>query len=395
MRTAKYNDYTFLRILLFIILIVLAIFACKHFVKAPCEHTGSWKTVEATCTENGYKYKECTKCGEQYDNEVIEEALGHKFDDTVIIEEATCTKTGSGYKACSVCGEHVDEVVTIPVVAHTPGDTVIKNEKHTLAEGASYEEHVYCTECDEQLSVKKVDVEHNTEVRLTVNDPTCVDKGSEVKTIYCIDCDEELSTESKELAPLGHSFAWALDYKDGKAVLEGECTTPECGHVFDPAVDTTYTYVIEKDANDFYAPNCAPGYEVYIATVSNNGEVVTTVKTVVELPADPEVEHTLYVKVKDSNGNWTVPNPEAFSEYNINKDGYIVDDNGELINFLQYAQKDAQGTYYNASVLGFIKVADCDWNEDGFATGVFKCTTDVLDGYEHWVTVRIYNDLAN
>ena len=395
MRTAKYNDYTFLRILLFIILIVLAIFACKHFVKAPCEHTGSWKTVEATCTENGYKYKECTKCGEQYDNEVIEEALGHKFDDTEIIEEATCTKTGSGYKVCSVCGEHADEFVTIPVVAHTPGDTVIKNEKHTLAEGASYEEHVYCTECDEQLSVKKVDVEHNTEVRLTVNDPTCVDKGSEVKTIYCIDCDKELSTESKELAPLGHSFAWALNYKDGEAVLEGECTAPECDHIFDPAVDTTYTYVIEKDANDFYAPNCAPGYEVYIATVSNNGEVVTTVKTVVELPADPEVEHTLYVKVKDSNGNWTVPNPEAFSEYNINEDGYIVDDNGKLINFLQYAQKDAQGIYFNISTPGIIKVADSKWDENGFAVGTFKCTTDVLDGHEHWVTVRIYNDLAN
>ena len=396
MRTAKYNDYTFLRILLFIILIVLAIFACKHFVKAPCEHTGSWKTVEATCTENGYKYKECTKCGEQYDNEVIEEALGHKFDDTVIIEEATCTKTGSGYKACSVCGEHVDEVVTIPVVAHTPGDTVIKNEKHTLAEGASYEEHVYCTECDEQLSVKKVDVEHNTEVRLTVNDPTCVDKGSEVKTIYCIDCDKELSTESKELAPLGHSFAWALNYKDGEAVLEGECTAPECGHVFDPAVDTTYTYdAIKKDANDFYAPNCAPGYEVYYTTVYNKGEVVATVKTVVELPADPEVEHTLYVRVKDSDGNWTVMNPEAFSEYNINKDGYIVDDNGELINFLKYAQKDAQGIYFNISTPGIIKVADSKWDENGFALGTFKCTTDVLDGYEHWVTVRIYNDLSN
>ena len=235
-----------------------------------------------------------------------------------------------------------------------------------------------------------------TKLFFSVNDPTCVDKGSEVKTIYCIDCDKELSTESKELASLGHSFAWTLNYKDGEAVLEGECTAPECGHVFDPAVDTTYTYdAIKKDADDFFIPNCAPGYEVFYTTVYNNGEVVATVKTVVELPADPEVEHTLYVRVKDSDGNWTVMNPEAFSEYNINEDGYIVDDNGELINFLQYAQKDAQGIYFNISTPGIIKVADSKWDENGFAVGTFKCTTDVLDGYEHWVTVRIYNDLAN
>ena len=192
-----------------------------------------------------------------------------------------------------------------------------------------------------------------------------------------------------DTALLGH-----LTIKTARLFL-GECTAPECGHVFDPDVDTTYTYDIAKDADASFVPNCAPGYDLYVATIYCNGEKVAQAETIVDLPADPEVEHTLYVKVKDSNGNWTVPNPEAFSEYNINEDGYIVDDNGELINFLKYAQKDAQGIYFNISTPGIIKVADSKWDENGFAVGTFKCTTDVLDGHEHWVTVRIYNDLAN
>jgi hypothetical protein len=187
MRTAKYHDYTLFRILLFIALIVLGFFAYKHFVNPPCEHTAtSWQTTEATCIEEGYRYKVCTKCGEQFANEVLKptghktnsasivikeatctedgycysecikcdeqldyevlKATGHKLDNEVITDkEATCSEEGSGHKICSVC-ENTIETVKIHMTEHTPRDPVIKNKKHTFAEGASYEEHIFCTE---------------------------------------------------------------------------------------------------------------------------------------------------------------------------------------------------------------------------------------------------------
>lgn len=393
MRTAKYHDYTLFRVLLFIILIILGIFAYKHFVKAPCEHNiGSWVTVKATCTEDGYRYKECSKCGEQFSNEVLA-ATGH--DTTVVtIESATCTKEGIKCNECLVCGDQSD-FKAIPVVEHTPGKSVIENEKHTLAEGASYEECVYCTECDEQLSMKKVSVEHKTEKIVETTDPTCEEKGVVETTIYCKDCNKAISTESKDVAPLGHNFAWALVSENNNLVVTGQCTEIGCGHKYDPKVDDTYEInYLGKNEDKSLVPGCGGGYDIYEATISENGAVIETVALKVYLPADPAADHALYIRLKDANGNWVVMDPENYSDYKLNEDGYIVDDNGDLVDFLQYALKDENGTYFNASTLGFVKVANSEWDENGFAYGTYKCSNDVSQEFEHWVTVRIYNDLA-
>ena len=391
MRTAKYHDYTLFRVLLFIILIVLGIFAYKHFVKAPCDHNiGSWVTVKATCIEDGYRYKECSKCGEQFYNEVLA-ATGHDNKE-VTIEDATCTKEGIKCNECLVCGNKSD-FKAIPVVEHTPGEPVNKNEKHTLAEGASYEEYVYCTECDEQLSMKKVDVEHETKTTVETTDPTCTEKGVVVTTIYCNDCNKEISTESKDIAPLGHNFAWALLSENNKHVVTGQCTTAGCGHEYDPKVDTTYKISeATKNEDESLVPNCGGGYDVYEVTISQNDKVIAKVTSKVYLPADPDADHALYIRLKDANGNWVVMDPENYSDYKLNKDGYIVDDNGELINFLQYAMEDEKGIYFKASTLGIIKVANSEWDDNGFAYGTYKCSNDVSAEFEHWVTVRIYND---
>ena len=48
MRTAKYHDYTVLRIVLFIILVILGLFIYNQFIKAPLEHTApdnAWITL--------------------------------------------------------------------------------------------------------------------------------------------------------------------------------------------------------------------------------------------------------------------------------------------------------------------------------------------------------------
>ncbi len=64
-------------------------------------------TKEATCTEAGYSYKECTKCGDRI-KETTTEALGHDYKE-VEIKEATCTESGYSYKECTKCGDRINE----------------------------------------------------------------------------------------------------------------------------------------------------------------------------------------------------------------------------------------------------------------------------------------------
>ena len=377
MRTAKYHDYTLLRILLFIILVVLGLFAYKHFVKAPCEHTSSngWVTVEPTCTEDGYRYKVCSDCGEQFGNQVLA-ALGHKLDNTVIeIEPATCTSKGSGYKACSVCKEEL-EFVELPVIEHTYGDTVIENVKeHTLTQGASYENVVYCTECNAELSRDEVKVEHTVTVTTTTTaDPTCTEKGEEVTVIYCNECDKAISTETKVLEPKGHSFAWQLSYVEGDFVLDGKCTASECEYEYDPAVDTAYTYVVEKDEAASVEACCISGYDIYVAIIYLEGAEVGRASVKVDLA--PNQNHTILCE----NGPLMV---EDYIKYDENGVAYFNISTPGIV--LVYEKQEGQTT---ADAMA------AAWDANGFALGTFKCGSVVGEG-EHWVTVRVFNDLAD
>ena len=83
--------------LLFIIVTICLITSCNK----ECKHQSTdWIIdVEATCTENGSKHKECTKCHEKLDTEVIE-ALGH---DLVHHEKEDPTCTNKGHKAYDTC----------------------------------------------------------------------------------------------------------------------------------------------------------------------------------------------------------------------------------------------------------------------------------------------------
>ena len=410
MRTAKYNDYRALRVLLFIALVVLiGVLAFKNFsVNKPCEHTAtknSWVTVEATCTEDGYRYKVCSKCGEQFGNQVLA-ATGHKIDNNVVtIEEATCTKTGTGYKPCSVCKEEL-EFVELPIIDHTPGEVKVENNKeHTFEQGASYENVVYCTECDEELSRKMVNVEHTVKITETIElNPDCVNEGIKNVVYYCLECDKELYFGNEAIPALGHEFVWELVY-DGEIsdfVLHGECADEDCGHEFDPCVDTEYTYdPVTKCQDASLEPTCIAGYDIYATSIYKNGELFGSVELKVNV--DPVMDHVLNVKITDANGNFII-DPTG---YMIDEEGYIVDADNNRIDFLKAnAQYDENGyVYYNISTPGIQLVYDrtngqtqaeamnAAWDENGFALGVYKCTNVTGEG-EHWITVRVYNDLA-
>ena len=114
--------------LLFIIVTICLITSCNK----KCKHQSTdWIIdVEATCIETGSKHKECTKCHEKLDTEVIE-ALGH---DLVHHEKEnpTCTKKGhKAYDTCTRCDYTTYE--ELPKLSH------------------SYEDGI-CTRCEYELT---------------------------------------------------------------------------------------------------------------------------------------------------------------------------------------------------------------------------------------------------
>ena len=72
---------------------------------------GAWEVTQAaTCTSNGQKQRDCSRC-EAHETEIIN-ADGHKFKKTVT--PATLTKNGSIVETCSVCGEKTTKIIYYP-----------------------------------------------------------------------------------------------------------------------------------------------------------------------------------------------------------------------------------------------------------------------------------------
>ena len=142
MRTAKYYDYTVLRIILFIILVIVGLFLYFKFVKSPCDHvptSDGWIVSDPTCTEDGYRYKVCAECGEQFDNQTID-ALGHKPTEAVKENEtaATCTAEGAydNVVYCQNCQTELSrETISVPMTEHTYGEWTTTKEPTATEDG--------------------------------------------------------------------------------------------------------------------------------------------------------------------------------------------------------------------------------------------------------------------
>ena len=76
---------------------------------------GEWISKSATCVEDGYKYRECSRCKEKKDVTTYK-ALGHDYSsDWIVDKEATFTEAGSESRHCSRCGS-ITDVRTIPLL---------------------------------------------------------------------------------------------------------------------------------------------------------------------------------------------------------------------------------------------------------------------------------------
>lgn len=72
------------------------------------QHNHEWKentskSKAATCTEDGYKFYECTKDGCTETKKETIKATGHKYGEWKVTKEATTTSEGEKQRECSVC----------------------------------------------------------------------------------------------------------------------------------------------------------------------------------------------------------------------------------------------------------------------------------------------------
>ena len=149
------------------------------------EHTyGEWKTTKAaTCTEDGTKYRVCTKCN-AVENGVIEK-LGHNYSTAWTTDKAaSCGTAGSKSHHCTRCSAKTD-VTAIPATnKHTPGEWKTTKAATCTEDGTKYR---VCTKCNavENGVIEKLG--HNYSTAWTTDKAaSCGTAGS--KSHHCTRC---------------------------------------------------------------------------------------------------------------------------------------------------------------------------------------------------------------
>ena len=105
--------------------------------------------VEATCTTNGSRHKECTICHTTLETDVI--PAGHTESEWIVDVSGTCTVDGRKHKECTVCHETL-ETETKVATGHDYAEIVVlptaTEQGHTLHQ---------CLNCEENYKDNYVD----------------------------------------------------------------------------------------------------------------------------------------------------------------------------------------------------------------------------------------------
>ena len=181
-----------------------------------------------SCTEGGYMYKVCDKCGEKFD--VTEAgALGHVAPEEYVVVDATCQKTGEMYKNCEECGEKI-ESITLEVTSHLESDW-LKNVNKPVTCTNDGEEYIECVHCKEVLETRSITSSGHKMIVNKAVDSTCT-KNGHTEGKVCVSCG--LVEVQYEVIPAGHKGETVLPAvkatKDAEGLTEGKMCTA-CGEI--------------------------------------------------------------------------------------------------------------------------------------------------------------------
>jgi len=136
---------------------ILALTSCGDEESEATEHThvsSDWIIEkDATCKEDGVKYKKCTVCGKTLESGTVEKLSEHTASDWIIDVEASCLTEGRSYIECTVCGEVLDEQIFEKLTTHTAGEWILDKASTCTVQG---EHHKNCTVCGAFIEFEKL-----------------------------------------------------------------------------------------------------------------------------------------------------------------------------------------------------------------------------------------------
>ncbi len=165
---------------------------CEEVLVPALGHTAGSEwiiDVEATCSQEGSKHKECTVCKIELSKEIVQKTA-HKEGEWIIDKEATCSQEGSKHKECTVCKIELSKEI-VQKTAHKESKWIVDKEATCSQEGSKYKE---CTVCKIELSKEIVQKTAHKESEWIVDKEASKDEKG-LKHKECSVCGERLIEE--------------------------------------------------------------------------------------------------------------------------------------------------------------------------------------------------------
>ena len=268
------------------------------------------KKVDATCTADGYDVYTCSNCKDTY-TKTTQQKLGHDFSKKIDHKDSTCTVKGFDLYQCSRCNETKKTELALVDHNYQLSETV----KATCTENG-YKEYT-CSMCNKSYQEKLPKTGHNYQVSKKV-DATCTADGYDVYT--CSNCKDTYTKTTQQ--KLGHDFSKKINHKDSTCTVKG----------FDL----------------YQCSRCNKTKKTELALVDHNYQLTKTVKAT--CTADGYKEYTCSM----CNKSYQEKLPKTGHDYDMNTEVERVDSTCSTHGHVNYACK----------VCGDIKTVELDLNPE-------------------------------
>jgi hypothetical protein len=213
---------------------------CGHTIPVAHTHSYTVETVAPTCSAMGYTEYTC-ECGYSYRKDYIEN-LSHSWTET-ITKEKTCTTDGLKTYSCEKCSASFTEVIP-----------ACHNWKHTITVTATCttdgEVSRSCADCDAK-EVQPIPAGHSWDEGIETKAPTCTEEGVSHHICTVCGCEEDVG-----INPLGHSYVNGICIRCGSSFIDNiteNTKHPQYGMYF--SVD---------DVKSGYGPDIINEYGVFL-----------------------------------------------------------------------------------------------------------------------------------
>ncbi len=295
-------------------------------VPATGEHTGGEEqTTEATCTENGKKYKICSVCNKEYDVTVTEKVKGHTWGEWTVKTSGTCTEKESKTHTCTVCKatENVDRDMN---PSNHPSDKLSWKSDDAASFLKKTTQKEYCSACSNYTGITGTE-DYASAAGYWITSPVSVNE--EEATYYVsLDNNGKISMDS-------------VVVKNGKPTVDHhydctyEWTTDSSG------TRTAIKLIYHDNYSEVYTIKEVERGEVTLTgETTRNGSKYNMTVTAARKTEEPHTKHTYKYESVDKDNHRKVTSCDSFHDsfYDKNNESHVFE-NGTC-KFCKYEKKD-------------------------------------------------------